>query len=182
MGNSRGRLEPVGDGGGVSPPRSGLGRFAAGLGFVGAVAAAGALGGSVSRPGLWYRSLRKSAATPPARVFAPVWSVLYAAMAYSAWRVWRAPSSPARTRALALWAAQLGLNAAWSPVFFRAKRPRAALLVVSILLPVLGAYVRAAWRVDKLAAVTLFPYLGWTGFATFLNRQIVRKNRLRFWT
>jgi tryptophan-rich sensory protein len=102
-------------------------------------------------------------------------------MAYSAWRVWRAPSSPARTRALALWATQLGLNAAWSPTFFRAKQPRAAMLVVSSLLPVLGAYVRVAWQVDKLAATALVPYLGWTGFATFLNREIVRKNRFRFW-
>ena len=51
--------------------------------------------------------------------------VLYAQMAYSATRVARS-SDPGRRRALALWWLQLGLNAAWTPVFFGARRTGAA--------------------------------------------------------
>jgi tryptophan-rich sensory protein len=148
-------------------------------GFALATAAAAALGGRSSRPGPWYRSLRKSKATPPDGVFGPVWGALYAAMAFSAWRVWRRPRSPERNRALALWAAQLGLNASWSPAFFAKRNPRAALAIVAALVPTLAAYVRAAWRVDRLAAAVLVPYLGWTSFATYLNAQVVKKNRFR---
>ncbi len=151
----------------------------AAAGFAAATLAAGALGGRSSRPGLWYRSLRKSKATPPDRVFGPVWTTLYAAMAYSAWRIWRSPASSARTRALALWAAQLGLNASWSPTFFAAKSPRASLGIVTALLPTLASYMRAAWQVDRLAAAIMLPYLGWTGFATYLNAQIANMNRFR---
>ncbi len=116
---------------------------------------------------------------PPDRIFGPVWSALYAAMAFSAWRIWSQPSSRARSRALGLWAAQLGLNAAWSPTFFAKKDPRAALAIVAALLPTLATHVRAAWKVDGLAAAVLLPYLGWTGFATYLNAQVVKKNRFR---
>ncbi len=151
----------------------------AAAGFAAATLAAGALGGRSSRPGLWYRSLRKSKATPPDRVFGPVWTALYAAMAYSAWRVWRSPRSRERSRALRLWATQLGLNAAWSPTFFAAKNPRASLGIVTTLLPTLGTYVRAAWKVDRLAAAIMLPYLGWSSFATYLNAQVVNKNHLR---
>ncbi len=151
----------------------------AAAGFAAATLAAGALGRQTSPSRLWYRSLRKSKATPPDGVFAPVWSVLYATMAYSAWRLWRRPSSPARSRALWLWATQLGLNAGWSPAFFAAKSPRAALAIITALLPTLGAYLRAAWKVDRLAAAIMLPYLGWTSFATYLNARVVEKNRSR---
>lgn len=160
-------------------PRPRTSRTIAALGFAVATLAVAAIGGATSRPGLWYRSLRKSRANPPDHVFGPVWTALYAAMAFSAWRVWRAPSSPARTRALGLWAAQLGLNGAWSPTFFAARSPKASLAIVTALLPVLAAYLRAAWKVDRLAAAVLAPYLGWTGFATYLNAQVVNKNRFR---
>jgi tryptophan-rich sensory protein len=113
---------------------------AAALLICGGTMAAGALGGASSKPGVWYRRLRKPTGTPPNAVFPIVWTALYASMAYSAWRVWKAESSTARTRSLALWASQLGLNAAWSPVFFGAHRPKAALGVIAVLLPNIAAY------------------------------------------
>lgn len=162
----------------VAPaPRKG--RIAAGLALGGLTFLVARVGAMSTRPGVWYRSLRKAKANPPPAAFGPVWTALYAAMAFSAWRVWRAPDSPARSRALRLWAAQLGLNAAWSPTFFAAKRPRAALGIVAALLPTLGSYIKAAAQVDRLAARLMVPYLAWSGFATYLNGAIVSKNRVR---
>ena len=67
-------------------------------GFAALCYGAGALGVATMRgarrPGLWFRVLRKSPVQPPDRLFGPVWSALYAAIAYSAWRIWRAPASP----------------------------------------------------------------------------------------
>jgi tryptophan-rich sensory protein len=148
-------------------------------GFAGATAAAAALGGAATRRSVrspWYRLLSKPRWQPPSAAFGPVWTALYALMAGSAYRVWRS-DSPARRRALALWGAQLALNAAWSPTFFGARRPRAALAVIAALLPAAAAYAIAAREVDGPAAAMVVPYLGWTAFALALNGEIVRRNR-----
>src|SRR5687767_15527021 len=38
----------------------------------------------------WYHRLDRPAWTPPDRVFAPVWTALYACMGVGAWLAWRA--------------------------------------------------------------------------------------------
>lgn len=155
-------------------------RWAALAGFA-AVTAATAVGGSLvgpARPATmrWYRSLATPPFQPPAGVFGPVWTGLYATIAYSGWRVWRAPSSADRTRALALWGAQMAANAAWTPLFFGARRTSLALADLVVQLAATAGYTATAARVDRPAAATMAPYLGWTAFAGALNAEIVRRN------
>jgi len=170
--------------GATSPPaarrRSRLSRVAAVAIFGGLAFGASAVGAGVSRKKVWYRSLFKSKATPPSQVFGPVWTVLYSAIAYSGYRVWSQPASPARTRALGLWAAQLALNASWSPLFFGAHRPRASAAVAAAMVPTIAAYSVTAREIDRPAAALMLPYLGWSAFAAYLNAQVVRKNAFRF--
>ena len=147
--------------------------------FSGLTVGASALGARVSKPKLWYRSLFKSKATPPSWVFGPVWTALYAAIATSGYRTWRQPASPERSRALKLWGLQLVLNAAWSPLFFGAHKPKASGLVVGAMVPAIAAYGLTSRKVDKSAAALMLPYLGWSLFAAYLNGQIVRKNAFR---
>ncbi len=143
----------------------------------GAVVAGAALVGSLARPGIFYRALRKPRFQPPRWLFAPVWSALYALIAVSGDRVYRAPASPERTTALALWGGQLALNAAWSPIFFGARRPRLALVDAGALLATIGAYLAVARNVDRSAARMFVPYGAWAGYATLLSAAIVKKNR-----
>ena len=126
--------------------------------------------------GRWYRSLDKPSFQPPPYVFGPVWTVLYGTIAYAGYRVWKAPSSAARTRALALWGTQLVLNAAWTPLFFGARRPKAALADIVALDAAAGAFAVQAAAVDKRATAAFVPYLAWIGFASVLNGSIVAKN------
>ena len=148
--------------------------------FALATAVAPALGALVGprRPATrrWYRRLEKPPFTPPERAFGPVWSVLYPAIAVSGWRVWRAADGEARTRALALWGAQLALNAAWSPLFFRERRLRASLLDIGAMLGASTAYAVAAARVDRPAAALVVPYAGWLLLATAVNAEIAWRN------
>jgi len=102
--------------------------------------------------------------------------VLYAQMAYSATRVARS-SDPGRRRALALWWLQLGLNAAWTPVFFGVRRTGAAAVVVGALVPAVAATAAASARVDRPAGLLYAPYLAWTTYAAALNLEIWRRNR-----
>ena len=148
------------------------------FGYATAVALAAAGGAAATRRSVatWYPSLRKPSWTPPSRAFGPVWTLLYAQMAYSAQRVDKS-SDPRRRPALALWWLQLGLNAAWTPVFFGARRPGAGAVVICILLPAVAATAAASARVDRRAGLLYAPYLAWSTYATALNLEIWRQNR-----
>ena len=129
-------------------------------------------------PGDWYASLAKPDWTPPSWVFGPAWTILYAMMALAAWRLWRrlgARPLEAR-RALVLFAVQLALNLAWTPVFFGMQRPDLALVVILLLWVAIAATIVAAWQACKTAAALLMPYLAWVTFATALNMAIWRLN------
>lgn len=142
-------------------------------------AAASAAGGSVTNRSsnkFWYRLLRKPPQTPPDWVFGVVWPVLYSMIAYSGYRAWQKRSTPEGKTALALWGAQLGFNAAWSPLFFGAHKARAALVDLGLTIITVAAYIGRIRRVDKVAAWTMAPYLGWLTFASTLNGGIIRRN------
>jgi translocator protein len=146
--------------------------------FAGATVAVAALGGRATSGGrgLWYRALSKPKGQPPAAAFAPVWTGLYGLMSLSAYRVFRTPASPERSRALLLWWSQLAFNGAWSPLFFGVHRPRLALVDIVGLGAALVGYTHAARKVDRPAAWMMAPYLGWVAYATYLNAGIVARN------
>lgn len=146
--------------------------------YAAAVAVAAAGGGAVTRRSVatWYPALRKPGWTPPSRAFGPVWTVLYAQMAYSTQRVARS-SDPRRRRALALWWLQLGLNAAWTPVFFGARRTGTGAVVICTLVPAVAATAATSARIDRRAGLLYAPYLAWSTYAAALNLEIWRRNR-----
>ena len=126
--------------------------------------------------GRWYRGLAKPPFQPPPAVFAPVWTGLYATIAASGYRVWAAPDHELRRPAIALWGVQMAANAAWSPTFFGARKPKVAMAVLATQLAATAAYAAVSSKVDKPAAALMAPYLAWTGFAGVLNEEIVRRN------
>ncbi|HEX4422266.1 MAG TPA: TspO/MBR family protein [Kofleriaceae bacterium] len=151
----------------------GLSLLSYGVAALGARTMHGASGRATRR---WYHKLAKPAGQPPDRLFGPMWAVLYGTIAYSGWRIWKAPPSPERSRALGLWAGQLALNGAWTPLFFGARRPRSALVDIVALDAAAGMYADAAEKVDRTAALAIVPYLTWLGYATYLNGGIVARN------
>src|SRR5690242_21341510 len=142
------------------------------LRYPAAVAAAAAVGGAATRSSVstWYPGLRKPSWTPPSQLFGPVWTVLYAQMAYSPNRV-AGSSDPGRRRALTLWWLQLGLNAAWTPVFFGARRTGGAAVVIGALLPAVAATAAASARIDRRAGLLYAPYLAWSTYAAALRSE-----------
>lgn len=142
-------------------------------GFLLVTVGAGLAIGFVTRPGAWYAALVKPSFNPPNWVFAPVWTILYVLIAVAGWRIFeRAPLGAA----MAVWIVALALNFLWSPVFFGAQQPAAALVVVALLLAAIAVFIALAWRVDTAAAVLFLPYAAWVAFATLLNAAVVRLN------
>lgn len=141
--------------------------------FVAIVFGGGSLIGGLTRPGEWYAALEKPFFNPPNWLFGVVWPILYVMIAVAGWRVWeRAPTGPA----MRLWGLQLALNFAWSPVFFVAQSIVGALAVVLVLFGAVIAFMAAASRVDRVAALLFIPYAAWVGFASLLNAAILWLN------
>jgi tryptophan-rich sensory protein len=140
------------------------------LGWLLAAFAAGAMGAAASVDAAsFYAQLSKPPWAPPAWVFGPVWSALYALMGVAAWLVWRSPGS--KGAALGLFGAQLAANALWSWLFFAWHRGALAAVEVVVLLALIVATIAAFRRTSSLAALLLVPYLLWVSFAAVLRGQ-----------
>lgn len=150
------------------------------LGLVGwvaitfAAAAIGAWGSADSSS--FYAELARPAWAPPAALFGPVWTTLYALMAVSAWLVWRSRGLGGARTALLLFVVQLAANALWSWLFFAWHRGALAFVEVLVLWGLIVATVVAFHRHSRLAAVMLYPYLAWVTFASALTFAVWRLN------
>jgi benzodiazapine receptor len=83
---------------------------------------------------------------------------------------------------LAIFGIQLGLNVAWSWLFFGFQSPGLAVIDIFLLLAAIIATLIAFWRRSVVAGLLFVPYLGWVGFAGALNVAIWWMNfRLAAW-
>jgi translocator protein len=162
----------------MTPSRSRTAELLGLLSFLALCLAVAAIGGAVTATsvGTWYRTLQKPWFNPPDSVFAPVWTVLFIAMAVAAWRVWRRYDSTAARRPLLAFLIQLALNLLWSILFFGARAPALALVDIALLLASIAVTLVLFWRRDRLAGLLFVPYLAWVGFASVLNAAIVLLN------
>lgn len=143
--------------------------------LIAAIAASQAAGiiGSVFTMGSvdgWFRTLERPALAPPDWVFGPVWTTLYTLMGIAAFLVWnKGLARPGVKLALSVFVAQLVANSLWSILFFGAQNIGAALVCVLVLWALIVLTAVLFWRISKIAALLLVPYLLWVSFATYLN-------------
>ena len=132
----------------------------------------GLLIGANNVPGEWYDGLQKPWFNPPNWIFAPVWTLLYVLIGIAGWLVWRRQDRPALT----LWFLQMGLNFAWTPVFFGANLLGPALAIALAMLAASIAFALRAWTVERRAAWCFAPYIAWVAFASLLNAALWQLN------
>ncbi len=159
---------------------------------------AGVIGAIFTTPSIqgWYSGLAKPPLNPPGWVFGPVWTTLYFLIGVSLFLVWKRdwrvvnhfwekrgkPWNPIseklwtgewkKINIIAIFTAQYILNILWSVIFFGLHRPDFAFfaiigLWISIIYLMINFY-----RVSKLAAWLLVPYIVWVSFAVYLNYAI----------
>ena len=141
-----------------------------GLGFL-----SGRLSGS-GPDNPWFAALAKPAIFPPPVTFAIVWVALYVAMGVALAMVLSARGAPGRGVAVGIFAAQLLVNLAWSPIFFALHQIMAALVVIVVLVPLVALAAWLLWRVRPMAGALLLPYLAWVCFAALLTFQFWQLN------
>ena len=123
----------------------------------------------------WYSdTLKKPRWTPPDKIFAPVWTLLYASIGFSGGRIARSVGAFSQPMLLA-YAHFLG-NLLWAPIFFGFRLLKlAAYLNIGLVLSLLTIQVLFFFIVPS-SALLLLPYLLWLIFATVLNFAICRLN------
>ena len=133
---------------------------------------AGIIGSVFTTPSIagWYATLVRPALNPPAWVFGPVWTALYALMGVAAFLVWKKGLEHRDVKiALGIFLGQLVLNTLWSIIFFGLHDPGAAFVEIIFLWLAILATIVAFARISKPAAWLLVPYLAWVSFASYLN-------------
>ena len=140
---------------------------------------AGMIGSLVTSPAIttWYARLQKPFFTPPNWVFFPVWTVLYIFMGISLYLVLQnGLENRAVRQGVAIFSAQLAVNAIWSFAFFGMQSPQNGLITILVLLVLIITTIVLFWRISKPAAVLLVPYICWVCIATALNMMILVLN------
>jgi len=163
------------------PSYSRLRGAAAAAAFVAACFVVAGMGSAFTTtgPGAWYATLQKPAFTPPGWLFGPVWTCLYLCMGLAAWLVWRKAGFRRGALPIGLFAAQLVLNAAWTPLFFGLQNPGAAFADIVALWLAIVLTTWAFFKVSRTAGWLMAPYLAWVSFAAVLNLSIWRLNVYR---
>jgi tryptophan-rich sensory protein len=87
-------------------------------------------------------------------------------MGIALYRVW------AYRGLVTLFVIHLVFNALWSILFFGLQSPLLGLLDILLLLGLIILMIVKFYRLDRIAAYLLVPYLAWVSFATLLNFSI----------
>lgn len=133
---------------------------------------AGMVGSLFTREAIasWYVFLKKPAFTPPDWLFAPVWTLLYILMGIAVFLIWRRGFDQFQVReSMIIFIIQLILNAGWSYAFFGLKSPLTGLIVIVPLWTAILLTIINFFKVSRVAACLLIPYIIWVSFATVLN-------------
>lgn len=125
----------------------------------------------------WYPTINKPGFNPPSWVFAPVWTMLFLLMGIALYLIIKnKPQGKYALMALSIFGLQLILNVLWSFMFFGLECPFCAFIEILILLSAILATILAFYKINRLAAYLLLPYLFWVSFAAVLNFYIWQLN------
>ncbi|MBI2630770.1 tryptophan-rich sensory protein [Candidatus Nomurabacteria bacterium] len=132
---------------------------------------AGVIGAVFTTPAVqsyWYAGIVKPAFNPPAWVFGPVWTTLYALMGISLFLIWKQhPYILENVRMLRIWKIgiaaffiQLVLNTLWSIIFFGLHSPGGALIEIVFLWLAILATIIAFYKISPPCATAGASYGG----------------------
>ena len=121
----------------------------------------------------WYAVLRKPWFTPPNWLFGPIWLTLYFLMGISLYLVFESKRNKAKEKP-ALWAfgIQLFLNVLWSVLFFGMHYMFYGFIEIVLLWISIAVTIILFFKVSKVAAYLLLPYILWVTIAALLNYYV----------
>jgi len=140
---------------------------------------AGIIGSVFTTPAIttWYANINKPSFNPPNWLFAPVWTTLFLLMGIALFLIWKKGLNRKDVKtAFSVFMFHLVLNTLWSILFFGLKSPFAAFIEIIFLWIFILISIILFFRISKIAAYLLIPYIFWVSFASVLNFAIWRLN------
>ncbi|MFC1768622.1 TspO/MBR family protein [Nanoarchaeota archaeon] len=136
---------------------------------------ASAIGGffTASTVSTWYVDLVKPSFNPPSWLFGPVWTILYMLMGISLYLVW---IKKVHVKAFVAFGVQMVLNALWSVLFFGLQNTFFAFIEIIFLWMAILVTIYFFYKINKISAYLLIPYILWVSFASVLNLSIYLLN------
>lgn len=121
----------------------------------------------------WFDALAKPGFMPPGWMFGVAWTILYILLGFAVALILAEPAeTPRRRGALILFFTQLGLNYAWSPIFFAGHDITLAKFTIFLMAALAAAAAGQFYRIRPLAGLLMLPYLAWLIFAATLTAAI----------
>lgn len=126
---------------------------------------------------IWYNGLNNSVLTPDGWVFGVAWTILYTLLGVALFLVMNNEKKRQnKPKAYVLFAAQMGLNALWTYLFFGLHFVGGALITLVALI-VVSMWMAGVFRTfNRWASYLVWPYIAWLLFATYLNGTILWLN------
>lgn len=125
-----------------------------------------------------YKELVQPSFSPPGWLFPIVWSILFLVMGIASYRIYISGYQKAKVKnALVFYVTQLVFNFFWTIIFFRFDLKGFAFVWIIILLSLIIITTLKFYKIDKIAAYLMIPYILWVGFASFLNLAIWQLNK-----
>ena len=129
----------------------------------------------------WYLKLIKPSFAPPAKLFAPVWTVLYIIIAFSFGTVfYRAYTAELGWLVVLPFILNLIFNFSFTPLQFKLQNNfLAAIDIMLVLGTIIWSFYAILALAPELAWVVYIniPYLLWLSFATILQLKITYLNK-----
>lgn len=124
----------------------------------------------------WYNTINKPALNPPSEIFGPVWAFMYTLIFISFTTFMYAKTDLNKKQGITFFLIQLLLNFSWSPAFFYLHDIKLSFVIIVFLLIFIILTTISFYKVSKISAFLLIPYLLWVSFATYLNFELMRLN------
>lgn len=125
----------------------------------------------------WYQELIKPEWAPPAWLFGPVWTVLYAIIAISyGYVLWLYLKKRIPFKVLLSFLVNLAANLAFTPIQFGLQNNLLASIDIFIVVGTLVWGLRAIHPYAPWVAYLNIPYLIWGAFATVLQLTVTYLN------
>ena len=124
----------------------------------------------------WYQKLNKPPWTPPDYTFGIIWPILYTLMFISLYLVYKNKKCYPYCNSITLFILQFLLNIIWTTIFFKFKMLKLALLDLVLLIFLVILTIKSFYKINKLSAILLLPYIIWLFIAFSLNLYIVIYN------
>lgn len=128
---------------------------------------------------LYYRDVAKPRFLPPSWSFGPIWAILYAAMGYSSYLVYRMGEVHGVSvfRALTYYTIQLAFNLCWPALFFRYRNHKVSLYIITANLLTAAITAYKFYQINEESGLLLLPYLTWLTGSGYINKLIWRMNQ-----